>query len=240
MSREAAVPLRAEYQAQAVPVSELIKARLQHANVRHFANDNIAEYLKPGELEQLQDEVEARVRDLLHALVIDTNNDHNTRDTARRVAKMYVQEVFAGRYQPRCSVTDFPNAEKLDEVYTVGPISVRSTCAHHLCPIVGSAWIGVVPCDRIIGLSKFNRVAERILARPQIQEEAVVQLADEIETLIRPRGLAVVLRATHLCMTWRGVKESGSMMCTSVMRGLFRENEPARSEFLSIIRGQGF
>lgn len=221
-------------------ISETIKQRLRTANVRFFANDNISEYVSPLELEQLQVEVEARVRDLLAALVIDTVNDHNTQDTARRVAKMYVHEVFAGRYKPRCSVTDFPNASELDEIYTVGPITVRSTCAHHLCPIVGEAWIGVIPSKRIIGLSKFNRLAEGILARPQIQEEAVVQLANEIESLISPLALAVVIRAQHLCMTWRGVREHESKMVTSVMRGAFRESSAARDEFLSIIRGQGY
>jgi GTP cyclohydrolase I len=221
-------------------ISETIRARLRKAGARFFANDNIAEFISPLEVEQMQVEVEARVKDLLSALVIDTVNDHNTADTARRVAKMYVQEVFAGRYQPRCSVTDFPNVSELDEIYTVGPITVRSTCAHHLCPIVGQAWIGVIPTSRIIGLSKFARLAEGILARPQIQEEAVVQLANEIEVLIEPKGLAVVIRAQHLCMTWRGVREAGTQMVTSVMRGAFRDDNAAREEFLTIIRGQGY
>jgi GTP cyclohydrolase I len=223
-----------------VAVAERIIARIRNAGGSYLANDNVAEYIQPGELEVLQTEVEQRVQDLLTALLIDTRNDHNTKDTARRVAKMYLREVFAGRYQPRCPVTDFPNVRQLDEIYTVGPITVRSACAHHLVPIVGQAWIGVIPSERIIGLSKFNRLADGVLCRPQIQEEAAIQLADEIEALIRPKGLAVVIRASHLCLTWRGVREGHSAMVTSVMRGSFRNNDAARAEFMSIIRGQGF
>lgn len=221
-------------------MSEVIEHRLRNAGARYFANDNIAEFVSEAELQELEVEVEMRVRDLLRSLVIDTRNDHNTQETAGRVARMYLREVFGGRYRQRCAVTDFPNVGKLDELYTVGPITVRSACAHHLCPIVGQAWIGVVPTDRIIGLSKFARLAEGVLARPQIQEEAAVQLADEIESLIAPVGLAVVIRAKHLCMTWRGVREDATNMVTSVMRGAFRENKPARDEFLNIIRGQGY
>jgi GTP cyclohydrolase I len=204
------------------------------------ANDNISQYLADGDLERIQADVEAAVRQLLHALVIDTDNDHNTRETAKRVAKMYVHEVFKGRYMPRPDITDFPNAKNLDQLYTVGPITVRSACSHHLVPIVGKAWIGVIPGDRVVGLSKFNRLTEWIMARPQIQEEATMQLADEIESLIKPKALAVVVQAQHMCMTWRGVRDMGSSMTTSVMRGAFRENPAARDEFLSIIRGQGY
>jgi GTP cyclohydrolase I len=153
---------------------------------------------------------------------------------------MYLREVFKGRYQPRPPVTDFPNAKALDEVYTVGPITVRSACSHHLVPIMGQAWIGVIPSERVIGLSKFNRLTEWVMSRPQIQEEAAIQLADEIEALIQPKALAVVLRAQHLCMTWRGVRESQTSMTTSIMRGIFRDKPEAREEFLSIIKGQGF
>ncbi len=223
-----------------IPVSERIRARLRAAGASFLANDNIAAFIEGGELEALQAEVEARVSDVLDALVIDTQNDHNTRETAKRVAKMYVREVFAGRYLPAPRVTDFPNAKKLDEVYTVGPIRVRSACSHHMCPIDGEAWCGVIPGDRVIGLSKFARLAEWVMARPQIQEESVVQLADEIEQRIRPLGLAVVIRATHTCMTWRGVRDDSTTMTTSVMRGVFRHDAAARAEFMKLIDGQRF
>lgn len=220
-------------------VSGRIAARIKDAGGEFFANDNIAAFLQEGELAQLEIEVAGHVRALLQSLVIDIDNDHNTQDTARRVAKMYVREVFAGRYVERPKATDFPNAKKVDEIYVVGPITVRSACSHHMAPIMGQAWIGVIPGERVIGLSKFNRIAEWIMSRPQIQEEAAVQLADELEELVKPKALAVIIKATHFCGCWRGVKDD-TLMTTSVMRGLFRENAEARAEFLHLIEGSRF
>jgi GTP cyclohydrolase I len=217
-----------------------IKERMIKAGVPFFANDNISKYLEDGDLEKIQANVEVAMQGVLDALLIDTTNDHNTIETAKRVAKMYVREVFKGRYLPRPAVTDFPNAKQLDEMYTVGPITVRSACSHHLVPILGMAWIGVIPGERVIGLSKFNRLTEWVMARPHIQEEAAVMLADEIEGLIKPKGLAVVIRAAHQCISWRGVRESATSMNTSVMRGLLMDNDKARNEFLMTIKGQGF
>jgi GTP cyclohydrolase I len=149
---------------------------------------------------------------------------------------MYLKEVFAGRYDAQPKITDFPNAKSLDQVYTLGPITVRSACSHHMVPITGRCWIGILPSDRVIGISKFVRLANWVLARPQIQEEATVQLADIIEELIKPKGLAVVIEATHQCMTWRGVKESETKMNTSVMRGAFRDEAETRAEFFRLIK----
>ena len=217
-------------------VSEVIRERVRAAGAGFCANDNIAEFLKEGEFEQLQAEVEGRVQDLLSSLVIDTENDHNTKETAKRVAKMYMQEVFSGRYVERPKITEFPNAKHLDQVYTVGPIAIRSACSHHFVPVVGQCWIGVIPSERVIGISKFSRLAQWIFARPQIQEEATVQLADELEKLIKPYGLAVIVKARHECMSWRGVKEHDCAMTTSVMRGYFLKNTATRLEFLSLIK----
>jgi GTP cyclohydrolase I len=216
------------------------KEKMIKAGVPFFANDNISQYLEDGDLDKIQANVEVAMQGVLDALLIDTTNDHNTIETAKRVAKMYVREVFKGRYLPRPAVTDFPNAKRLDEMYTVGPITVRSACSHHLVPILGMAWIGVIPGERVIGLSKFNRLTEWVMARPHIQEEAAVMLADEIEGLIKPKGLAVVIRAAHQCISWRGVRESATSMNTSVMRGLLMDNDKARNEFLMTIKGQGF
>ena len=210
--------------------------RLRLVGVPFHANDNISAYLKPGELALLQEEVQRRAEYLLEGLLIDVENDHNTVGTAKRIAKMYLHEVFKGRYQPAPSVTDFPNAKGLDEMYMTGPITVRSACSHHFVPIVGRCWIGIVPGDRVIGLSKFNRIVEWIAARPQIQEELVMQIADYIEEQIQPKGLAVVVEATHLCMTWRGVKEPmEARMTTNVMRGSFRDKPEARAEFMALV-----
>lgn len=215
-----------------------IAERIRSAGGSFFANDNIAHHLEPGELESLERELVDTMGAVLRGLVIDTENDHNTQETAKRIAKMYVREVFRGRYQPMPSVTDFPNAKHLDEVYTIGPITVRSGCSHHMVPIMGKAWVGVLPSERVIGISKFIRLVEWIMARPQIQEEATVQVADLIEQLINPKGLAIVVRAQHQCMTWRGVRETDTSMTTSVMRGVFLTNPAARSEFLKLIEGQ--
>ena len=217
-------------------MSESIINRIKQDNGSFHANDNNSKYLQAGEIEHLQAEVEEKVKSLLQALVIDTENDHNTQETAKRIAKMYLKEVFAGRYDAQPKITDFPNAKSLDQVYTLGPITVRSACSHHMVPITGRCWIGILPSDRVIGISKFVRLANWVLARPQIQEEATVQLADIIEDLIKPKGLAVVIEATHQCMTWRGVKESETKMNTSVMRGAFREESETRAEFFRLIK----
>lgn len=228
-------PSRAED--EGTPVSVKIRQRLLAARQRFNANDNIAEFIQPGELERLLDEVTAKMQGVLDSLVIDTASDHNTADTARRVAKMYVNEVFKGRYAPGPAITEFPNAERLNELMIVGPITVRSACSHHFCPVMGKLWIGVLPNEHtnVIGLSKYARLAEWIMGRPQIQEEAVVQLADLIQAKTQPDGLALVMEATHFCMAWRGVKDVDSKMINSVMRGVFLKDASLRREFLSLI-----
>ena len=220
-----------------LPVSSKIRARLQRANHRFHANDNIAEFLEPGEIEALLSEVEGKMRGVLESLVIDTVSDHNTGDTARRVAKMYLTEVFRGRYEPAPAVTEFPNAEHLNELMIVGPVTVRSACSHHFCPIMGRLWIGLIPNEHsnLIGLSKYSRLAEWIMGRPQIQEEAITQLADLLMRKVSPDGLAVVMEANHFCMHWRGVKDSQTRMINSVMRGSFLKDPALRREFLSLI-----
>jgi len=222
---------------EGVPVSVRIRERIKAARKRFHSNDNIAEFIQPGELEQLLDEVSDKMQAVLDAMVIDTANDHNTEDTARRVAKMYLKEVFAGRYVQAPAITEFPNAEHLNELMIVGPITVRSACSHHFCPVIGKVWIGVMPNEHtnVIGLSKYARLAEWVMGRPQIQEEAVVQLADLIQEKTQPDGLAIVMEATHYCMAWRGVKDMDSRMINSVMRGVFLKDSNLRREFLALI-----
>jgi GTP cyclohydrolase IA len=219
------------------PVSVKIRERILASRKRFNANDNIAEFIQPGELDQMLDEVAEKMQTVLDSMVIDTQNDHNTQDTARRVAKMYLKEVFKGRYVESPEVTEFPNAEHLNELMIVGPITVRSACSHHLCPVIGQIWIGVLPNEHtnVIGLSKYARLAEWIMGRPQIQEEAVVQLADLIQRKTQPDGLAIVMEASHFCMGWRGVKDMDSKMINSVMRGVFLKDANLRREFLSLI-----
>lgn len=214
-----------------------ITNRLRESGVSFKANDNIGDHLQTGELDLIQKEVEKRAQKLLEGLVIDTGNCHNSKGTAKRMAKMFCREIFSGRYLPAPDITDFPNAGHLDEAYTTGPITVRSTCSHHMCPIIGHAWVGIIPGEKVIGLSKFNRLVDWVAARPQIQEELVIQIADAIEKHTKPKGLAVVIKATHTCMTCRGVKESSAaVMTTSVMRGAFRDKPEARAEFFALIK----
>jgi len=225
---------------EGVPVSVKIRERLKQAGQRFNANDNIAGFIEPGELAALLDEVETKMQGVLDSLVIDTSSDHNTQDTARRIAKMYVSEVFRGRYNATPEVTEFPTAARLNELMIVGPITVRSACSHHFCPVIGKLWVGVMPNENtnVIGLSKYARLADWVMGRPQIQEEAIVQLADLIMEKTRPDGLAVVIEASHFCMSWRGVREMDSKMVNSVMRGAFLTDATLRREFLSLIPGR--
>ena len=240
MSSEPVAPTNASAPDEGLPVSVKIRERLAAARRRFHANDNIAEFIHPGELELLLDEVEAKMQDVLDSMVIDTAGDHNTHNTARRVAKMYLNEVFKGRYVRPPAITEFPNAEHLNELMIVGPITVRSACSHHFCPVIGKIWIGVLPNEHtnVIGLSKYARLVDWVMGRPQIQEEAVVQLADLIMEKTQPDGLAIVMEASHFCMSWRGVREMDSKMINSVMRGVFLTNSTLRREFLALIPGR--
>jgi GTP cyclohydrolase I len=229
-------PLRAECH-PTLPVSARVRARITEAKQRFNANDNISAFIEPGEIDALLDEVAGKMKEVLQSLVIDTDNDHNTEDTARRVAKMYLTEVFRGRYTPVPPTTEFPNAEGLNELMIVGPITVRSACSHHFCPIMGRLWIGLMPNEHsnLIGLSKYSRLAEWVMSRPQIQEEAISQVAELLMDKVSPDGLAVVMEAEHFCMHWRGVKDSATKMVNSVMRGSFLKDAALRREFLSLI-----
>ena len=233
-------PMNPSESEHGTPVSVKIRERIKAARKRFNANDNIAAFVEPGELEGLLDEVADKMQGVLDSLVIDTVGDHNTNNTARRVAKMYINEVFRGRYVQAPPITEFPNAEHLNELMIVGPITVRSACSHHFCPVIGRIWIGVMPNERtnVIGLSKYARLAEWVMGRPQIQEEAVVQLADLIQEKTQPDGLAIVMEATHYCTAWRGVKDMDSKMINSVMRGSFLKDANLRREFLALIPGR--
>jgi len=182
---------------EGIPLSAVIRKRIQAKKARFHANDNISAFLKPGELDALVDEVAHKMQGVLESLVIDTKNDHNTKNTSRRVAKMFINEVFSGRYMEQPSLTKFPNVSALNELMIIGPITV--------------------------------------MCRPQIQEEAVVELADMLENKIKPIGLAIVMDADHFCMQWRGVKDRDSKMVNSVMRGAFLKDSSLRREFLSLI-----
>lgn len=214
-------------------LSQVIKQRLNLSGARYNANDNISEFIKDGELDALVDEVAEKFQGVLESLVIDTTNDHNTQDTARRVAKMFIKETFSGRYLPVPKVTSFPNLG-YQSLYTTGPITIRSTCAHHFQNIVGKCWVGILPEQEVIGLSKFNRLVHHICERPQIQEEMTTQIADALVKYAKTPNVAVVVKAEHHCMTHRGVREHESDMTTAIMLGEFRENPALKQEFYNI------
>ena len=214
-------------------ISEIIRQRLIDNDVRFFANDNISKHVSEDEMSMIQEEVEQAMESVLDSLIIDTRNDHNTKETAKRVAKMFVQETFSGRYLPPPRVTSFPNMG-YKSLYTSGPISIRSTCAHHFQNIVGNCWVGIIPEDEVIGLSKFNRIAHHIAHRPQIQEEMTTEIAEELTEFAKTPHVAVVVKAEHHCMTHRGVREHESDMTTAVMLGAFRTDTSLRQEFYNI------
>src|SRR5262245_36768956 len=238
LSKKEAGPNEDAAQEAGTPVSVKIRERLRASKQRFHANDNIAAFIERGELELLQAEVAEKMSAVLDSLVIDTESDHNTVGTAARVARMYVQEVFRGRYVAQPSMTEFPNVERLNELMIIGPVTVRSACSHHLCPIIGRVWIGVMPNQdsNLIGLSKYARLVGWLMTRPQIQEEAVTQLADLLGEKLNPDGLAIVMEADHYCMQWRGVKDMESKMVNSVMRGAFLTNASLRREFLALLK----
>lgn len=216
-------------------VSKLITARFKEDNVKFFCNDNISEYLRDNELQYIELEVANNIETLLRSLLIDIDNDHNTKETGKRVAKMFIHEVFAGRFKSEPKITSFPNAAKYDGAYYTGPISVRSTCAHHFQNITGNCWVGVKPEDDVIGLSKFNRIIDWIASRPQIQEEMTVQIADKICELTKTKNIAILLKAKHHCITHRGVKEHDSDMTTTILRGSFQTESNIRNEFFATV-----
>jgi GTP cyclohydrolase I len=214
--------------------SQEIRQRLIDQGRSFNCNDNISDLIQHGEMDQIMQEVTDSFQQVLDSLVIDTENDHNTQETARRVAKMFCLEVFAGRYQEKPRVTAFPNVTSYDQLYVTGPITIRSTCAHHFQNIHGKCYIGVFPGKNVIGLSKFNRLVDWLASRPTIQEELTVQIADLIEQETQADGIAVMVQAEHHCMTMRGVREHESDMTTAIMLGAFDSHAPLKQEFYDI------
>jgi GTP cyclohydrolase I len=176
-----------------------------------------------------------KLEELFDILRIDHANDHNTRETPQRVAKMYVEELLEGRFTAPPKITEFDNALAYDQLIVTGPIEVRSTCAHHMMPIYGAAYIGILPAadGKIIGLSKYDRIVAYFAARLQIQEELVKQIGQYIMDMTAPRGLAVRISAVHMCKTQRGVRASHrSRMVNSYYWGEMAEDADLKREFL--------
>jgi GTP cyclohydrolase I len=200
-----------------------------------LCNEPVDGFLDKAEKAAMMAAAAKKLEELFDVLQIDHRNDHNTRDTPRRVAKMFVEEVLHGRYSEPPRITEFENVERYDQLIVTGPIEVRSMCAHHLMPIVGEAYIGVLPAPdgKIIGLSKYDRIVEYFASRLQIQEELVAQIANYVTEMTKPRGLAVRISAVHMCKTHRGVRASAqSRMVNSAFHGEMLRNQALKGEFL--------
>jgi GTP cyclohydrolase I len=219
-------------------ISDKIKLRLKEAKAEFKASDNISDFIKEEELSQLVDEVKGKFQGVLESLVIDTENDPNSMDTAKRLAKMYVYELMSGRYDKKPKVTSFPNeGEGRFEGMLVVRAELRSMCSHHHQPVKGVCYIGIIPTGRVIGLSKYVRLAQWCARRGQLQEELVNQIAKVIMKETDTENVAVYIEATHGCMDNRGVMAHSSLTQTSAVHGLFH-NSSVKQEFFDNIKMQ--
>lgn len=218
------------------PISEVIRERVETAQKPYFANDNIANFIEPGELDALQAEVEGKIEALLQSLIIDTKHDHNTAETAKRVAKMYLTEIFSGRYRTKPDMTLFPNINYgYKNALVIGPIKLESTCAHHFQNIRGKCFIGIIPAKEFPGLSKFSKVVRFFAERPQIQEELTPQIAEALKEYSGTQDVAVLILAEHQCMSARGVREHETITTTVSMSGQFETNADRKKEFYEFV-----
>ncbi len=220
-------------------VSEVIKQRLEEAGHRYWAGDNISEFISEEEKQDLIDEITVAFEGVLDALVIDRENDPNSMDTPRRLAKMYIKEIMAGRYEPAPKVTAFPNDNPRDRY--AGLINVRaeilSMCSHHHQPVKGVCYIGLLPSTRVIGLSKYARIAQWCARRGTLQEELARQIAENIMEHTGTEDVGVYIQATHGCMENRGVQAHSSLTQTTVLHGQFY-NPSVKGEWMQDIQLQ--
>ena len=219
--------------------SEELKARLDDAGIRYWAGDNISSVMQPGDKEALILELEDKFKTVLDGLVIDTANDPNSQKTARRLSKMYINELMSGRYDSMPNATAFPNVT--DDRYT-GMLVVRSElvsmCSHHHQPVKGTAYIGIIAADTLIGLSKYTRIAQWCARRGTLQEELAMVIANEIQKATGSNDVGVYIQATHGCCENRGIMATSSLTQTTVLRGAFTEDHGTKKEFMDNIKLQ--
>ena len=219
--------------------SGLIKQRLEDKGMRYWAGDNISEVLEEGDKQRLIDELTTKFEDVLDGLVIDRNTDPNSMDTGRRLAKMYIKELMAGRYDPIPSATAFPNQG--DDGYK-GMLVVRSelksVCSHHHQPVTGIAYIGIIAAEKLIGLSKYTRIAQWCARRGTLQEELANDIAREIMKATGSKNVGVYIQATHGCCENRGIMAHSSLTQTTVLEGSFHNDPGCKQEFFDNIKLQ--
>ena len=219
--------------------SEEIKARLSQAKQRYWAGDNISAVLQDGDKEQLIDEATTAFESVLDTLIIDRYNDPNSKGTAKRLAKMYYNEIMAGRYDVMPSATAFPNdSDDRYEGMLVVRSELKSMCSHHHQPVAGVAYIGIIAADKLIGLSKYTRIAQWCARRGTLQEELANDIAREIESATGAEHLGVYIQATHGCCENRGIMATSSLTQTTVLKGAFKDDNSTKKEFFDNIKLQ--
>jgi len=219
--------------------SDTIKARIRDAGARFYSNDNISEFVKEGELDLLISELTPQFEAVLQGLVIDTQNDPNAKGTARRLAKMYVNEIMVGRYDEAPDCTAFPNdsADRYEGMLVVRS-ELKSVCSHHWQPVTGVAYIGIIAAEKLIGLSKYTRIAQWCARRGTLQEELCNDIAKEIMKATGSNDVGVYLEAEHGCCTNRGIMAHSSLTQTTVLRGAFLTDISTKKEFFDNIHLQ--
>ena len=220
-------------------ISERILERIQAANTRYWAGDNISDYILDSERAELVDELTTKFEGVLDSLLIDRHNDPNSHGTAKRLAKMYLYEIMAGRYDPAPDATAFPNdSEDRYEGMLVVRSELRSMCSHHHQPVAGVAYIGIIAAQKLIGLSKYTRIAQWCARRGTLQEELANDIAREIQKATGSENVAVYIQATHGCCENRGIMAHSSLTQTTVLKGAFKDDGNTKKEFFDNIKLQ--
>lgn len=220
------------------PISEEIRDRIKKAGKRFYAADNISNFIESGEKEKLIDELQQKFESVLDSLVIDRENDPNSNGTGRRLAKMYINEIMSGRYDPKPNVTAFPNEDGRYDQLIVVRADIKSMCSHHHQPVTGVCYIGCLPGKKLIGLSKYTRIAQHLGHRGHLQEELTEMIAYEITKLTDSPAVGVYIRARHGCCENRGIRSANSSTQTTVLKGLLKNDPALKNEFMHNIQLQ--